>query len=160
MIYMDLRIVYRASRFIAFISGNVEIFANTESAFVRPYMIFQGIRILGENPVFGVGMDNARYFFTWPARDTESYLHNNYLDLVISFGIFGFFVYYYPMITFLIRVVLKLKNDFVVAGVHLLVMKLLYDLTYTNYSDFFPVFTMVLASFFIGMSFKEKGMTC
>ena len=160
IIYMDLRIVYRASRFIAFISGNVEILAKTESAFVRPYMILQGIRILGENPVFGVGMDNARYYFRWPARDTGSYLHNNYLDLATSLGIFGFFVYYFPMVTYLIRGISKLKNDFMVAGVHLLVMKLLYDLTYTNYSDFFPVFTMVLASFFIGISIKEKGMTC
>lgn len=155
--FAELPIVYRLSRFITHLTGNNDVLAVSESAYVRPYMIAQGFRILSENWAFGVGFDNARHFFTWPDRSTGSFLHNNYLDILTSLGIVGGVIFYLPVF-FVIFQFLVQRRIAPVAPL-LIGLKIIYDFTYTNYFDFVPVFALVFALVVAigGLNVKKKN---
>ncbi|MBR2477090.1 MAG: O-antigen ligase family protein [Clostridia bacterium] len=63
------------------------------SASVRETMIDVGMRYFKKNPYTGVGLGNTN-IITWQYLGWETYLHNNYVELLASVGIFGFLLYY------------------------------------------------------------------
>jgi len=56
----------------------------------RMELIKIGLILFKERPFFGYGLDNFR-----PAAGVSLYPHNNYIDLLVSLGIVGFFSYYF-----------------------------------------------------------------
>lgn len=74
-----------------------------ESAFLRPWLIIEGTKLAIKNPVTGVGVNNAKFFLIPPhmearGRDSGLYTHNNYLEILLSAGIVGFFLFYIPLV--------------------------------------------------------------
>lgn len=49
----------------------------------------QGIRVWMEHPFAGVGWQNYRFY-----NEAGLYAHNNYVELLASLGVVGFFLYY------------------------------------------------------------------
>lgn len=63
------------------------------SATLRETMIEAGMKYFKKNPYTGVGLGNTN-IITWQYFGWETYLHNNYVELLASVGIFGFLLYY------------------------------------------------------------------
>lgn len=65
-------------------------FLSRESGAQRALMMHYGREIISENPEVGVGLYNSRYFWssTRFPDEVSTHLHNTYLELLVSFGLF------------------------------------------------------------------------
>lgn len=145
----------RVERFTIAAMGRTEALNINESAYIRPYLIREGITLFSERPIVGVGLDNARFHVSWPGRETGSFLHNTYLDIATSIGVVGFSFYYLPIVWALwkaskISREVKGKNREssrypLLTASALLSLKLVYDLTWTTYFEFGMVFSVIFA---------------
>jgi O-antigen ligase len=80
-------------------------FSETASTNVREVLIRNGFETFKENPIFGVGMLNVRYYISsWINND---YLHNTYLEVFVEQGIVGGVLYLGFVIGFILT---KCKN--------------------------------------------------
>ncbi len=114
----------------------------------RAFLIEEGFNIFSHDPIFGIGLNNARYFLV-------KYTHNNYLELLIGVGIVGT-VLFYSIYLLTIRVVynmpsIKIKRYFIVM---ILIILLLDMATVTYYTK--PVLFTVLYIFFVAQKEKVK----
>ncbi|MGF1794318.1 O-antigen ligase family protein, partial [Photobacterium profundum] len=145
----------RISRFIMVLTGDIDSLRLNESSYVRLYLVNSAIELAKEYPIFGVGINNAKYFIIWPMRDTGSFLHNTYLDILTSGGFPLFFTYYTPLFYSLFWLVNNRKrvrgrlnaNSYSLwcCGVSFLSLKLMYDFTWTTYFEYFMVFTVIFS---------------
>lgn len=69
------------------------------SALIRKQMIEAGWREFIEHPVGGIGISNS-YFITLQYLGQDTYLHNNFVELLSCGGIFAF-VFYYAIYVYL-----------------------------------------------------------
>lgn len=63
------------------------------SAETRMRMIEIGLDYFKKHPFTGIGLGNTK-IITWMQLGWQTYLHNNYVELLASVGIFGFMLYY------------------------------------------------------------------
>lgn len=77
-------------------SGKGEV---DHSALVREQMIEAGWKEFLDHPIGGIGISNS-YFITLQYLGRETYLHNNFVELLSCGGIFAF-VFYYAMYAYL-----------------------------------------------------------
>ena len=140
-------LAYRVDRFSQALSDDDTELLENESAFKRPYMIANGLRITSENPVFGVGFEAARNHYSWPNGDPGAHLHNNFLDISTSIGIPGLIIFYLPLLIIGHQAIFKKNNDLKEWGVSAVcgAAILLISVTYTWYIDFIPVLMFVFA---------------
>jgi len=122
--------------------------AGDASSRERAFLIKEGFNIFSQDPIFGIGLNNARYFLV-------KYTHNNYLELLIGVGIVGT-VLFYSIYILTIRVVynmpsIKIKRYFVVM---ILIILLLDMATVTYYTK--PVLFTVLYMFFVAQKEEER----
>jgi O-antigen ligase len=154
MFLVENPITDRLARFYMAVSGRQEELRQNESAYVRLYLMTQGLALARERWAFGVGLDNARFHVKWPLRTTGSFLHNNYLDIVTSGGVVLFALYYFPIFTSLFWLIGNRKVVAVLSpgqqqlwliSLLFLCLKLIYDMTWTTYFEFGMVFPVVFA---------------
>jgi O-antigen ligase len=165
-------LINRAYRFYYALSGQSDMLYENESAFIRPFLLKVGIEAAKEHWLTGIGIDNVRFHYTWPARSTGSFLHNTYLDILTSGGVLLFILYYAPIILSIVRLKIIKKRDCAAMGrgfknqmltvcFHFLYLKLLFDLTWTTYFEFGMILPMIFAFYvFICLSSahrKEMG---
>ncbi|GAA0746438.1 O-antigen ligase family protein [Clostridium oceanicum] len=82
--------------------GNISArFNETASKGARETLIRIGIDVFKENPIFGVGMLNVRYYTYSVVHN--SYLHNTYLEAFVEQGIVGGLIYLLFIISFLME---------------------------------------------------------
>ncbi|WP_261824618.1 O-antigen ligase family protein [Vibrio neonatus] len=158
LLLIDNPISARIDRFFMAISGNIDSLRVSESAYLRVYIFQHGFDLFSQHKWVGVGLNNAKNFVIWPNRGVGTFLHNTYLDILTSGGIPLFIVYYFPIIYSLIwllknkKKVLMLSDDnyylWKLASV-LLTLKLVYDLTWTSYFEFFMVFTVMFSIYIV-----------
>lgn len=79
----------RMQGFYALITGEGQV---DHSSWVRQQMIELGWKQFLRTPIIGIGMGNARIMTGILGYD--SYLHNNYIELLADGGVIGFFLYY------------------------------------------------------------------
>ena len=116
---------------IALITGRGII---ESSALLRYKYIKLGIDIFKKNPVFGVGMGNARLFVA-NNYGHDSYLHNNYVELLADGGVFGFIIYYY-IYYIIIKDLIKYfryREKYTVVVIVLVLMQLIMDYGSVSY---------------------------
>lgn len=149
----------RIERFYMAANGQMGDLRESESAYVRKYLLEEGVKLASENLFVGVGLDNAREHVKWPGKDTGSFLHNTYLDIATSGGVVLFVLYYLPVFygfaCFLLvrQKVNRMGDNYATAlwyaGFSLIALKLLYDLTWTTYFEFAMVFSVVFSLFLL-----------
>lgn len=61
---------------------------------IRAYMIKVGIFWFKERPFTGYGIDNFRFLFREITVGSDTYSHNNVIELLVGTGIFGTFFFY------------------------------------------------------------------
>ncbi|MFW5983425.1 MAG: O-antigen ligase family protein [bacterium] len=73
-----------------------------ESAFLRAWLMEEGVELIIKNPVFGVGVDNARFLLIPPylqgVSDEGLVSHNNYIEVALNSGLPGLFLFYLPLL--------------------------------------------------------------
>lgn len=79
------------------------------SANTRANMIKIGLHAFSEKPVFGYGLTGSggitQHYLGW-----ETYLHNNYVEILASSGIIGFLFYYGFYGCLFVKILRKMKN--------------------------------------------------
>ena len=105
------------------------------SATVRLFMIEFGINKFMENPIIGYGAESSRFLLETIYGNT--YLHNNYVEILVNYGLLGFLFYY---ITFLIILYkawngAKRKNPESIIVTVLFIMILISDYGTVSYYD-------------------------
>ena len=151
---VDNPLTNRLDRFYLAASGQEEALYQNESAYLRLYLATEGIQLAREKWLWGVGLDNARLHVVWPLQDTGSFLHNTYLDIMTSGGLVTFLLYYFPIVSALVWLIIKRKTIETVPSHHqklarisllFLVLKVVYDMTWTTYFEFGMVFSVVFS---------------
>ena len=113
--------------FMAFIGG-----ANADnSSLTRLRLIDLGFNLFKENPVFGVGIDNATMYVASLFSKSYYYLHNNYIELLADGGIIGFASYYIFYIIAFVSMI-RYSREFNISFV-LLLLLLIMDLGMVSY---------------------------
>ena len=91
---------------IDFLTGN--LYYSDASTNFRYLMITMGWKWFLAKPILGYGLDNYRVLFNLVSSD--SYSHNNYIEMLVNLGIVGF-VLYYSFYAFIIKKLIMNKND-------------------------------------------------
>lgn len=160
---IDNPIKERIDRFILSVVGETDQLDSNESAYIRMFLLKNGFQLGLDYLSTGVGLDNARLHVIWSDRNTGSFLHNNYLDILTSGGLAMFISYYLPVFYILFWLFLKRKyldrlsekyRGLWRAAFLILVLKLLYDFTWTTYFEFGMVFSLVF-SFYVFFILKD-----
>lgn len=162
-IYLLIRLIASSALFsgvnnrmqglFALITGRGEV---DHSAWVRQRMIEIGWEQFLKTPILGIGMGNARFMAV--AVRHNSYLHNNYIELLANGGIVGFSIYY-SIYLYLIVTLLRYRerNDHVSRlCLILIVCFLIMDygaVTYYSKSTHF----FLMAFFIEAMRLKKDG---
>lgn len=143
----------RIERFVMAITGQTEMLRQGESAYLRLYLLENGAKLAMDNLFVGVGINNASDFVIWPTRDVGSFLHNTYLDILTGGGIPLFIAYYGPIFYSLYWLIRKRRKVFRslppelhrlwTVGFIFLLQKIVFDLTWTTYFEFFMVFSVI-----------------
>lgn len=76
------------------------------SAITRALMIQSAMNVFYDNPIFGVGLDNFRFFNA--VRLT--YSHNNFVEIAANLGIIGFISYYWIFVYIILDYLKKHKR--------------------------------------------------
>ncbi len=75
----------------------------------RERMIEFGWSVFKEKPLLGYGLDNFKVLY-YISGGSYNYAHNNYIELLVDFGILGFSLYY-GYILYLLYQLKKIKRD-------------------------------------------------
>src|SRR5699024_4797033 len=66
----------------------------------RMHIVNSGLNIFKEKPLFGYGIDSFRQLYFNYVGDYR-YSHNNYVELLVSVGVFGTVIYYFGLLSVL-----------------------------------------------------------
>ncbi|PTO96242.1 hypothetical protein CWO08_08290 [Vibrio sp. 10N.286.48.B8] len=159
----------RISRFVIAIMGDTDSLNTNESAYLRVYLIKSGFELIAQHPWVGVGLNNAKEFVVWPDRGYGSFLHNTYLDVFTSGGFPLFLVYYGPIFYCLFSLISLRRKVLMILDERYyslwklafvsLSLKLICDLTWTTYFEYFMVFTVIFSmyvTFYIKRALRMK----
>lgn len=87
LVFQPVQGLYVYERFQDTLAGN------ESSANVRGAMSLEGFETWQSSPVIGYGINQFRYISSF-----GKYAHNNYIELLVSFGVIGFGLYYLIMV--------------------------------------------------------------
>ena len=116
--------------------------ANIDSStYIRSRMILMGWKQFLKKPILGIGIGNTGKIILSETRYNNSYLHNNYIELLSSGGIIGFLIFYRMYFSNLIFFLKnKNKNDEIKICLILTICILILDfgqVTYYSKSTYF-----------------------
>ena len=89
----------------------------------------QAIEVFHNHPIFGVGLDNFRYY-----NFKQFYSHNNYLELATGLGVFGVIAYYWFPFSILKNSLIRRNNPSCLMIASFMLTILLMDIATVSYS--------------------------
>ena len=114
LVLINLPFMYAIrDRFIAALKTLVGIAEKTDTATLeRVVYIDYGFYLGGKNLIFGYGVGGFSIF-----SGVGTYAHSNFSELICDFGIFGFIIFYLPLLLLFLRVITnkKIEKCFVVS---------------------------------------------
>lgn len=119
-------ILKRTDTFLALITGEGKIDQSTQ---LRSLMIIGGWREFLLRPLNGYGLAGTNYICQ-KYTGMFTYLHCNYIELLVASGIVGFSIYYSFYITFLIKL-FKLRSN----SIALLLFSLMFAITVSDFTE-------------------------
>ena len=125
-------ILDRFSGMAGVLTGNT---MQESSADTRMDMIRIGFIGFREKPVFGYGLSNSGTLTSRYLNGFDTYLHNNYVELLATTGIVGFLFYYLFYALILIKMITRLKerNLLIIYGVATLAMQFVLEVAVVSY---------------------------
>ena len=92
-------ILERMDGLIAMLTGKGEV---DHSAWLREQYILAGLKQFTKTPILGIGIANSN-FITTMVEGKDTYLHNNFVELLACGGLVGFAIYYYIILWPLVK---------------------------------------------------------
>ena len=132
------------------------------SASDRREIIRIGLNVFREHPLLGVGLDNA-CTYSYLGRGVESYMHNNYVELLASLGSVGFCLYYSSFVYIFFHLVKyffvrqREKNRIPVVGLALLFSMLLGDMMCVRYFRYEQYFIFAIFFLFVRVTIPRTA---
>lgn len=115
--------------------------SSDESTEIRFRLIDVGLQFFKDHPIFGYGTNSFRYIAGTYFSMSEISAHNNYVDILVNFGLIGFSVYYYPSLFLLwnaFKGILREIPVFYFGMFFVLVSFVLLDMSYVSYHFIIP----------------------
>lgn len=108
-----------------------------------------------DNPVFGVGLDNVRYYMSNFGL-AETYTHSTFFELLAGSGVVGFLLYNSIFLYLLVRLRPSLtskgiESSFALALLVSIVVSMFFRMTYYHFAD------AALLGLLIALCFRQKG---
>lgn len=115
--------------------------SSDESTEIRFRLIDVGLQFFKSHPLFGYGTNSFRYIAGTYFSMSEISAHNNYVDILVNFGLIGFAFYYFPSVFMLwksFKGVLREIPVFYFGLFFVLVSFVLLDMSYVSYHFIIP----------------------
>ncbi len=127
-------VVSRLEGFAVVLSGGSALDSEDGSISDRTKMMIEGLDIVKDNPVTGVGLDNFRY-----VSGADTYAHSTPIELLVSTGVIGAILYYMIYAVLFYRL-LKLSRrsslrEPMLCGLFGLAAYMLMDITHVSFSE-------------------------
>lgn len=114
----------RSIDFLATLGFNVESHTESRSTMLRKSMYEEAPKMIKDNPIFGGGWG---YFASH--SKTNLYSHCNYIEMLVTFGIVGFLLYYAKYVITFIKLLGKKYDSSKILWIVLLVSVFVSDIT-------------------------------
>ena len=128
------------------LNNRFDEFQNTESQdTLREKYLEYGYQSFLEHPILGLGSGNS-HIITLAAAGKKTYLHNNYMEMLVNLGIVGFLIYYF-IYAYLIKSLISTGVDDIETKIMLIILvgQLISDFGVTSYSYKFTYLVFGLA---------------
>ena len=137
------RTAQRFEGFVAVFSSSDRVQETDHSTYLRTLLIKHGLEEFKDSPLMGVGINNAHYLGI-KYTGYDFYMHNNYVELLVSIGIIGTMIYYLLLLYPLIKLFHPALNHDATAILLevFLVLDLILDVgqvTYSNIDNYFLI---------------------
>ncbi len=119
----------RLETFSSSLTGEGKTDLSTEE---RNSFIEYGFASFLENPIGGVGVGNSGQI-TMEAVGRSTYLHNNYIELLATTGLFGTIIYYYVFVSMLFFAIKNRKVEYASAIIMIFILCLTLDWGMVSY---------------------------
>lgn len=126
------------------------------SGFLRQEYIKLGLRYLKENFWIGIGMDNT-YLITSVIENRKTYLHNNYIEILVGGGIFAFILFYEIYLYILLKFLKYRKIKNLYTKICYIFIFLILLLQYGNVTYFYKMTYFYLFIFFTQIEILKKN---
>ncbi|WP_272666344.1 O-antigen ligase family protein [Providencia sp. PROV174] len=145
----------------------------SESSYIRMNLILDGLNIINEHPIIGVGINQSRYYLfpeyyillfergVKPILSGE-YSHNNYIEIALNGGIPALILYYFPIIYslyYLIKKKNKASSFTIRVCILLIFLKFFYDYGMVSYKEFFNILSISFVFAYI-IKLKNENVKC
>jgi O-antigen ligase len=135
---------------IGILKKNVEYSRSTE---LREYMISRGWQAFCEKPIFGNG-----WFYFSRYSGLETYSHNNYIEMLVTYGIFGFMLYYGMYLNILVSLYKQLRNNnYAKLFFTLILILLISDYASVTFYESPRNYIVLLFAYMIHMHYDKKS---
>lgn len=124
-------------------------FINRVSIDNRELYIIKGLEFFLDSPIWGHG-ENSFSMLIVPYHGSQTYSHNNYVELLTNYGIIGFAWFYYffgKTLKFNLKNALKTKDKLSIFSSALMISMLVQDFATISYSDSSLLFTFWVVCF-------------
>jgi len=121
------------------------------STTTRLHFMFEALVHWLKKPFFGYGYQAFNYILGF-----GTYSHINYLEMLVSFGLFGFLIYYgiYILLLFKLFQIRKINSD-ADLFIMLLILQLVLDVAMVSYYDFMLFYVTIIAGWYFCKKSKK-----
>lgn len=124
----------RLEGLFSFVTGEGEVDASTLR---RELYIENGIKWIKESPFIGYGVNSYRVM-NEGATGIYTYSHNNFIEIMINWGIMGFAIYYFAYMYIIVKLIKFSKNNKLCSIVFaMMVAEFVCHISVVTYIDFF-----------------------
>lgn len=134
----------------------LELSSSSNQDTLRMLYLRYGVETFKNHPILGIGSGNS-HIVTLMAAGKKTYLHNNYVELLVNLGVIGFALYYY-LYYYLIKRLRKTGKDNFENRIMIVILiaQLVSDLGVTSYSYKFTYIIFALALGVIQKSIERE----
>ena len=127
---------------------------NVDYSFIDRFnLAFYGLRLFSSKPLFGYGYDQVQYY-TW---GKNAFSHNNFIELLASFGVFGFISFEFILIFPIFKNWKKTDKEIAIFSLLYLFLFQLFLIIYRKKIEYFLIplaFSLIEHPIYRGISFS------
>ena len=143
----------RLEGLVAGVTGEGEVDSSTEK---RQEFIDNGVKWIKESPIIGYGLESYRYM-NGKETGLNTYSHNNFIEIMINWGIVGFVYYYSIYLIVLKKMLKKVKSNLLGVSIFsLLVVNLILHYGMVAYYDLYTNLILCMACAFVSLNAEKK----
>ena len=156
VLFISIYIYTSSTLFSGLNSRFLELSSSSNQDTLRMLYLRYGLETFKNHPILGIGSGNS-HIVTLMAAGKKTYLHNNYVELLVNLGVIGFALYYYLYYYLIKRLRTTGKNNFENRiMIVILIAQLVSDLGVTSYSYKFTYIIFALALGVIQKSIEHE----